>query len=109
MTKIELEELLTSLDVPANEVMPEDDVVEAPVRICFWEYVWEPVVASGEEYNTNVTYQVSVIAERPRSETLIKLKHELDKIDIHPIIQHEKDIKTRRWHSYFAIEVLENV
>lgn len=109
MTKPELEELLKSLNVPVNEGTPEDVVIEAPVRICFWEYNWEPLVASGSEYNTKVMYQVSVIAEFLRCNELIELKHKLDKLDIHPSIQHEKDIESRRWHSYFGIEVLENV
>lgn len=109
MTKLELEELLKSLKVPVNECTPEDINVEAPVRICFWEIAWDPLVASAQEYNTKVTYQVSVIAEKPRCKEIIELKHKLDKLDIHPIIQHEKDIKTRRWHSFFAIEVLENI
>lgn len=109
MTKPELEEILTFPETPLNEGTPEDTVIEASVRICFWEYVWEPLVASGSEYNTKVTYQVSVISEFPRCKELIELKHKLDKLDLHPIIQHEKDIKTRRWHSYFSIEVLENV
>ena len=109
MTKPELEELLKSLNVPINEGTPEDAVVEAPTRISFWEYYWEPLVASGSEYNRKVTYQVSVTAEFPRCKELIELKHKLDKLDIHPPNQHEKDIETRRWHSYFGIEVLENV
>lgn len=109
MTKPELVELLNSLNVPVSETTPDDDDIEAPDRICFWEYNWEPVVASGSEYNTKVTYQVSVIAEFPRCKVLIELKHKLNKLDIHPTIEHEQDIESRRWHSYFGIEVLENV
>ena len=109
MTKQELVEILNSTGIEANECTPEDLKTEDPVRICFWEIAWEPLVASGQEYNTKVTYQVSVVAEFPRCKELIDLKHELDKLDIHPLINHEKDIENRRWHSYFAIEVLENV
>lgn len=109
MTKTELEKLLNSLCVPVNEGTPEDTEIEAPVRICFWDYVWEPLTASGQEYNTKVTYQVSFIADMPRRKELITLKHKLDKVNIHPIIQHEYDVETRRWHSFFPIEVLENI
>ena len=109
MTKPELEKVLTFPQVPLNECTPEDIVEEAPTRIHFWEYRWEPLIASSSEYNTKVTYQVSVISEFPRCKEIIELKHRLDKLDLHPIIEHEKDIESRRWHSYFAIEVLENV
>lgn len=109
MTKQELIEILEYTGAPVNECIPEDIAIEDPVRICFWEIAWEPLVASGQEYNTKVTYQVSVIAEFPRCNELLVLKHKLDEEDVHPIINHEKDIESRRWHSYFSIEVLENV
>lgn len=109
MTKPELEELLKSTGAPTNECTPEDIKINEPVRICFWEIAWEPIVASGSEYNTRVTYQVSVVAEFPRCRELLDLKHKLDKKNIHPLINHERDIEKRRCHSYFAIEVLENV
>ena len=109
MTKTELEKLLTFPNIPLNEGTPEDTIIEAPTRICFWEYEWDPLVASGSEYNTIVTYQVSVISEFPRCKEIVELKHKLDKLDLHPPIMHEKNIEERRWHSYFSIEVLENV
>lgn len=109
MNKKELLKLLKSLKVPISEGVPEDTNIEAETRICFWEYVWEPLTASSKEYNTKVTYQVSVISEYPRCKTLIDLKNKLNEFDLHPIIQHEKDIQTRRWHSFFAIDVLENI
>lgn len=108
-TKEDLIKLLESTKAQVNECIPEDIHMNDETRICFWDYAWEPLVASGEEYNTKVTYQVSVISEVPRCEEIIMLKKELDKEDLHPIIQHEKDLKTRRWHSYFAVEVLEKI
>ena len=78
-------------------------------RICFWEYVWETLTASGTEYNTKVTYQISVISEYPRCKALLNLKKKLEALDLHPQIQHEKDIQNRRWHSFFSIEVLETI
>ncbi len=109
MTKTELTKLLESLGVPVNEGVPSDDNVEAETRICFWEYLWEPLVASSKEYNTNVTYQVSIISDMPRCKALLELKHKLNELDIHPSIQIEYNVETRRWHSYFPVEVLENV
>ncbi|MBQ3408909.1 MAG: hypothetical protein IJH12_06885 [Clostridia bacterium] len=109
MTKEELVKLLKSLKVPVSENVPEDDEIEAETRICFWEIEWDPITASGSEYNTVVTYQVSVISEYPRCKALLSLKKELNKLDLHPRIKHEKNIPDRRWHSYFAIDVLENI
>lgn len=109
MIKAELEQLLSSLNVNVNEGVPTDDSMEDSVRICFWDYLWEDLTASGEEYNTKVTYQISIIADKPRCEQLIKLKHRLNEIGLFPAIQHEYNIEERRWHSYFALEVLENV
>ena len=109
MTKPELIELLTFSNVPLSEGTPEDITIEAPVRIHFWEYLWEPLTASGKEYNTKVTYQVSIVADYPRCKELLDLKHRMEEIDLHPAIQIEYDIEDRRWHSFFSIEVLENV
>lgn len=109
MTKDDLVKLLKSLNVPVTEGVPEDDEIEAETRICFWEYVWEVITASGNEYNTIVTYQISIISEYPRSKALLELKRKLQEADLHPRIQHEKDIQTRRWHSFLAIEVVEDI
>ena len=109
MTKSELIELLTFPKVPLSEGTPEDKNIEASVRINFWEYLWEPLVASGKEYNTKVTYQVSIIADLPRCETVIALKRRMEEIDLHPIIQIEYDVEDRRWHYFFPVEVYENV
>ena len=109
MTKPELIELLRFPSIPLSEGTPEDKNIEVPVRINFWEYLWEPLVASGREYNTKVTYQVSIIADMPRCTTVLELKHRMEKIDLHPVIQIEYDVEDRRWHYFFPIEVYENV
>lgn len=109
MTKPELVELLDSLEIPVNEGTPNDNNIEKPEIVYFWDYIWEDIVASGENYNTNVTYQISFLAEVPRSKKLLELKHKLNNVGLHPSIQHEYDPETRRWHSFFSLEVLENV
>lgn len=109
MTKEELVNLLKSLKVPVTEGVPKDEEIEDEVRIHFWEYLWDPLTASGEEYNTKVTYQISVISELPRCKALLELKKKLSEQDLHPQIQHEYDMQSRRWHSFLAIEVLENI
>lgn len=109
MTKPELIDLLKELKIPFNEGTPNDKVIEASEIIYFWDYNWEDLVASGKEFDTSVTYQISFLAEIPRSPKLLELKHKLNNIGLHPSIQHEYDPETRRWHSYFALEVLENI
>ena len=44
MNKEELVKLLKSLEVPVSEGVPEDNDIEEETRICFWEYVWDPIV-----------------------------------------------------------------
>lgn len=109
MTKPELIKLLKELEIPINEGTPTDEVIEEKEILYFWDYLWEDITASGKEYNTNVTYQISFLAEIPRSSKLLELKHKLNDIGLFPQIQHEYNPETRRWHSFFALEVLENV
>lgn len=109
MTKKELVELLKKIAVPLSECSPSDDDMEAEIRICYWDYIWEDLTASGTNYNTNVTYQVSVIADKPRHPKLLELKQELNKLGLFPTIQHEYITEKRRIHSFFSLEVLENV
>ena len=89
-------------DLEANEM-------EEEIRIHYWEYNWDDIKASGSNYNLKVLYQVSVIAEIPRHPKLLELKKKLNKKGIFPSIQHEYFPEKRRVHSFFSIEVLENV
>lgn len=109
MTKEELVELLKELEVPLSESTPKDDDMEEEIRIHFWDYIWEDITASGTNYNTNVTYQISVVADRPRHPKLLELKKKLNKRSLFPVIQHERLAESRRVHSFFSLEVLENV
>lgn len=109
MTKPELIELIRGLKIPFNEGTPSDGIIEEPEIIYFWDYLWEDLTASGKGYNTNVTYQISFLAGIPRSPKLLELKHKLNDLGLFPSIQHEYNPDTRRWHSFFALEVLENV
>ena len=109
MTKEELVTLLKELNVPLSEETPRDEQMEDEIRIHFWDYIWEDITASGSNYNTNVTYQVSVVADRPRHSKLIELKQKFNDRGIFPTIQHEYTAENRRVHSFFSIEVLENI
>lgn len=109
MKKIELIELLKLLGVPFNEGIQSDKNTNSLQRIVFWDYIWEPISASGDEYNTLVTYQVSFFSKTSRNSKLIKLKEMLKDKGLKPIIYHEYDQKNQEFHSYFSLEVLENI
>ncbi len=109
MTKEEFVELLDELNIPVSEEAPKDEEIEDEVRLHYWEYNWEDNMASGEEYNTIVTYQVSFIADIPRHPKLLELKHLLNSQGIHPSIQHENLLEQRRIHSFFSVDLLENI
>lgn len=109
MTKQELVDLLKELNVPLSESTPRDKDMEKEIRICYWDYNWEDLTASGSNYNTNVTYQISVIADKPRHPKLIELKNKLNQIGLFPTIQHEHLTEQRRIHSFFSLDILENI
>lgn len=109
MTKEELETLLDSLEIQVNEGILNDTNTNVYPRIVYWEFVWDSLTASGNEYDTKVTYQLSFFSKVPRDPKLIELKHKLNEKGLFPVIQHEYIQKDNHFHSYLAIEVLENV
>lgn len=102
--------IIKSLNIPYNEGIQDDFIKENP-RLIFWDYVWEPILSSGITYNTICTYQVSFFSDTPprKSYELLMLLKELLKVNISPIVNHEYIEKDRTWHSYFSIDLLENL
>lgn len=109
MSKSELVELIQSLEIVSNEGISSDKNKNVYPRIIYWDYFWESQVASNQEYDTLVTYQISFMSNISRHPKLIELKHLFNQKNIFPQIQHEYVEEDKCWHSYFAIEVLENV
>ena len=109
MNKNDLEELLGKLNIPVNEGIQNDSNTNADPRIVFWEYGWEPVVASNNEYNTKVIYQISFFSRIPRHPKLLELKKELNQKKIFSYIEHEYVKDKKCFHSFFPVEVLENI
>ena len=110
MTKAELSELLHGIGVPVGEGEHFlDSSTEFP-KIAYWEYLWSDDMASGDDYEELVTYQVSFVSRRPRDPKLIQLKRRLNNIGIHPDINHEY-VKAENgpgeYHSYMQIDVAE--
>lgn len=110
ITREMLIKILESLNIPFNEGVQDDESTECP-RILFWDYVWEPISASGQKYNTIVTYQISIMNyDSPRnSKVLIDFKKILEEYNVFPIIRHEYVEKEQIWHSYFSMDILENL
>lgn len=104
MTQKELSDLLHNTGCPVNEGVSSLKNEKIFPRIDYWEFAWEDVVASGEEYQDKITWQISFYAKKPRDEKLVKLREELRKLGFHPMISHEYIMEDRIWHSYFAIE-----
>ena len=109
MNKDDLVNLLNELDIPVNEGIQNDRYTNIYPRIVFWYYVWDPIIASNKEYDTKVTYQISFFSKEPRNPKLLKLRKKLAKKEIFPYIEREYIKKDQYFHSFFAIDVLENL
>ena len=109
MNKEELIKILKNLGIPINEGIQNDKDTNVYPRIVFWEYLWDPIIASDKEYNTKVTYQISFFSKNPRNDKLLELKRILNEKRIFPFIEHEYVQKEKYFHSFFPIEVLEQI
>lgn len=111
MTKSEFIDILKKLSIPLNEGESSINNSTKYPRIVFWDYLWEDKLASGENYTTVETYQVSFFAKKPRDPKLLELRDLLRANKLHPTIQHEyvedrgKDLKY--YHSYFSVELID--
>lgn len=103
MTQKELSEILHDSSCPVNEgVSSLKNEKEFP-RIDYWEIMWEDTMASGDDYESEITWQISFYARKPRDPKLIALKKRLNELGYHPTIAHEYVTEDRVWHSYFSI------
>ena len=109
MNKEELIKILESLKIPINEGIQNDKDTNIYPRIVFWEYGWDPITGSGTEYDTNVIYQISFFSKMPRDPKLIALKKKLKEKKIIPYIEHEYIQDKKYFHSFFPIEIRENI
>ena len=112
MTKSELSALLHSVYDHVGEGEQFLESAGNYPKVAYWETVWDDSVASGEDYETVVTYQVSHAALRPRDPALVALKRALNEAGLHPTIYHERaqeDGGPAYFHSYMAVDVLEDL
>ena len=109
MNKQKLIEVLTSLGIAVNEGIQSDKDTNVYPRVVFWEYGWDPILASDSEYDTKVIYQISFFSKNPRNAKLLELKRKLNELKIFPYIEHEYIQKEKYFHSFFSLEVVENI
>lgn len=112
MTKSELIKLIESTGVTSREnELYLEDAKEWP-KIAYWEYIIEDIMASGNDYDTVVTYQVSFASRTARPPELVKLKKAFNDAGYHPMIFHEtvKATNGPAWHHYyFNVEIEEEM
>lgn len=109
ITKEELEKILDELKIPVAEGINKDTDANVFPRIVFWEYFWEFLQASSKTHNTLVTYQISYFSKIPRDPNLLTLISKLLDYGIVPEVSHEYIQEDKYFHSFFKIDVLENV
>ena len=109
MTKLELCNLLKSLQIPVNEGEFAFDRVNQYPKIVYWEYISEDDLASGTDYQERNTYQVSFQSRTPIKEDpkFKMLRNLLREKDIHPTFQFEYIAEKNINHCFFSVEVVE--
>ncbi len=109
MNKDEFVELLKGLGIQINEgITPEKAKGNYP-RIIMWSYVSEFQAASGSAYNDVKTYQVSFMSMSVDDPKLQELRTKMLVKHLLPRINHEYIEEDRIWHSFFSVDLIENV
>lgn len=112
MTKGDLSKLLHSLGIAVNEGITSDENINQYPRVVYWPFAEQDEMASGDDYDNIVTYQISFYARTPQHEKYKELRQKLRDIGLHPMFNHEyveKDpVFSKTWHTYFALDVIEN-
>ena len=106
MTKQELSKMLHATGCPVSEGISDLDNGKKFPRIDYWEIAWDDVIASGDNYEDKITWQVSFYSRTPRNEKLIMLGDMMRKKGLHPTILHEFIKDDKIWHSYFSLETI---
>ena len=109
MTKYEFEKILDSLRIAVAEGINKDKDTNIFPRIIFWEIFWDFLQASSKNYDTVVTYQISFFSKTPRDQKLLDLTKKLLDLGIVIQVSHEYIQNERYFHSYFSLDLLEDV
>lgn len=109
MNKNEFVELLKELGIQINEgITPEKAKGNYP-RIIIWSYISEYQPSSGTAYNDIKTYQVSFMSTSVDDPKLSELRMKMLENHLMPRINHEYIEEDRIWHSFFSVDLIENV
>lgn len=109
MTKEELKKVFSELEISAKEGILYLEEGGIYPRIVYFEYSWDDIVSSSLSYESIVQYQISFKSQVPRDSKLIELKKRLNALGYHPRFDHEYIKNKREWHSYFSLDILEDV
>lgn len=112
MTKAQLSTLLHSLNIPVGEGEHFLDSEANMPKVAYWERIWNDAMASGDDYDTIVNYQISMFSRRPRDPSLIALKTALNEAGIHPefYIEYVKSEKgPGYYHTACTVDVEEDI
>lgn len=113
MSKGELSKLLHELEIAVNEGIASKENQNVYPKIIYWPYREKDIVTSGGAYENLVTYQISFFARTPQHEKLKELRKKLRRKGIHPQFSHEyvenDPIFSKTWHTYFSIDVIEEI
>lgn len=112
LTKAEFIAIVNSVGVAAREGEQYLEDRRTFPKIAYWEYFWKDSMASGDDYGTVVTWQVSFASRTPRHAKLLALKAAFNAAGVHPTISHEyvKGVDGPGWwHSYFGVDVVEEL
>ena len=103
MTQKELSEILHDIGCPVNEGVSSLKNEKVFKIIYYLYFMVVDTLASGDDYENEITWQISFYARKPRDPKLIALKNRLNELSYHPTIAHEYVTEDRVWHSYFSI------
>lgn len=109
MNKSEFIEILQELGIQLNEGITPEKLKGSYPRIVIWPYVSEFQQASGSAYNDVKTYQVSLMSGNVDEPKLLELRMKMLKKHLMPRINHEYIEEERIWHSFFSIDLIEDV
>ena len=112
MTKRELSQILHETGAAVGE--GEQFLIDSDAfpKAAYFEILWDDNMASGDDYEEYVTYQISFASKRPRDPALVDLKRRLNDAGFHPQISHEYvngDKGPAYYHSYFSVTVEERL
>lgn len=107
MTKDDLSSILHATTEAINEWTASEKNSKIFPHIVYWPYVDADIVASDESYANQRTYQISIYAQIPDDPVILKLRDKLREQNLHPVIYHEYVEEDKVFHSYFALDVVE--